>query len=26
MKGINAMPTGYTLEEKVRPKGDMFTL
>ena len=24
MKGINTMPIGYTVEEKVRPKGDTF--
>ena len=24
MKGINTRPTGYTVEEKARPKGDMF--
>jgi hypothetical protein len=25
MKGINTMPIGYTVEEKVRPKGDTFS-
>ena len=24
-KEMNAMPGGYTVEEKVRPKGDKFT-
>ena len=26
MKGINAMSTSYTVDEKVRPKGDMFKI